>query len=189
MKSKKSRAVLFKLFIFLVLLVIFTAFVFKNIILKKVLYPQGYKNYVEEYSKEYDVDKNLVYSVIKCESNFDSSAVSHMNAKGLMQISDMTGIWASEELGIRNFDTDSLFVPQVNILIGCWYLNKLTKQYGNISTALAAYNAGSGNVSRWLADKQYSSNGVTLDYIPYEETRKYVKKVEQSKKIYDYLYK
>ena len=189
MKCKKSRAMLFKLMVFFVLLVIFSAFVFKSIILKKMLYPQGYKNYVETYSKEYNIDKNLVYSVIKCESNFESSAVSHMNAKGLMQISDMTGIWASEELGIKNFDTDSLFVPEINILIGCWYLNKLINQYDNVETALAAYNAGSGNVSRWLADDEYSSDGLRLDYIPYKETRNYVKKVQQAKKIYEYLYR
>ena len=189
MKCKKSRAMLFKLLVFFVLLIIFSAFVFKSIILKKMLYPQSYKNYVETYSKEYNIDKNLVYSVIKCESNFESSAVSHMNAKGLMQISDMTGIWASEELGIKNFDTDSLFVPEINILIGCWYLNKLINQYGNVETALAAYNAGSGNVSRWLANEEYSSDGIRLDYIPYKETRNYVKKVQQAKKIYEYLYR
>ena len=124
MKCKKSWTVFFRLLVFFVLLVIFSAFVFKNIILKKMLYPQGYKNYVEIYSKEYNIDKNLVYSVIKCESNFDSYAVSHMNAKGLMQISDMTGIWASEELKLKNFDTDSLYEPQINILIGCWYLKR-----------------------------------------------------------------
>ena len=189
MKYKKSRTVLFRLFVFLILLVIFTAFVFKHLILKKVLYPQGYKNYVETYSKEYNIDKNLIYAVIKCESNFESDAVSHMNAKGLMQISDMTGIWASEELKIKDFDTDLLFVPQINILIGCWYINRLINQYGNIDTALAAYNAGSGNVSRWLANEEYSSDGIRLNYIPYKETRNYVKKVQQAKKIYEYLYR
>ena len=80
-------------------------------------------------------------------------------------------------------------MPEINILIGCWYLNKLINQYDNVETALAAYNAGSGNVSRWLADDEYSSDGIRLDYIPYKKTRNYVKKVQQAKKIYEYLYR
>ncbi len=81
-----------------------------------------------------------------------------------------------------------LFEPNINIQIGCWYLNKLTNQFGTTQTALAAYNAGSGNVSKWLQDSHYSDDGKTLIDIPYGETKRYVKKVMFVQKIYQWLY-
>ena len=106
-----------------------------------------------------------------------------------MQITDGTGKWAAKSLKIEDYKQDSLFEPKKNIEIGCWYLNKLINQFEEpVETALAAYNAGSGNVARWLKDSEYSDDGRTLKKIPYPETEKYVKKVLMIKKIYQMLY-
>ena len=188
MKNKKSPLGFLKLAVIAVFILLIAGFGIKNLVLKKILYPQEYKSYVEKYAQEYNVDKNLVYSVIKCESNFNKDAVSRTGARGLMQISEMTGIWASDILKVENYSSDMLFEPEININFGCWYLKRLIDQFDDESTALAAYNAGSGNVSKWLLESEHSNDGVSLDYIPFRETENYVKKVEKARKIYEYLY-
>ncbi|MCJ7857007.1 lytic transglycosylase domain-containing protein [Lachnospiraceae bacterium NSJ-143] len=188
MGKNKSRTGFIKWFAVIVFLAVIAAGVFKHVVLKKILYPQSYKNYVEKYAAEYNVDANLVYAVIKCESDFDCRAVSHKDARGLMQISEVTGIWASEVLEIENYSSEILYEPETNVHIGCWYLSRLFKQFESEPTVLAAYNAGSGNVSGWLTEEEYSSDGINLDTIPFKETANYVKKVEKAKRIYEYLY-
>ena len=103
----------------------------------KYLYPKKYSDYVEFYSKEYNIDEDLVYSIIKAESKFKKDAVSRRGAKGLMQIGDGTRDWAMEELDIKDVD---IFKPEDNIRIGCWYLNKLYREFGDIDLVIAAYN-------------------------------------------------
>ena len=90
--------------------------------IKKLIYPKKYSTYVEKYSNEYGIDENLVYSIIKAESKFDKDVISHKGAKGLMQISDITGNWAIEEL---NLGSDAnIYNPDTNIKIGCWYYDR-----------------------------------------------------------------
>ena len=102
------------------------------------------------------IEENLVYSVIKVESKFKKDAISRKGAKGLMQISDITKNWAIEELDLKeNID---IFDPEINIKIGCWYLNKLYKQFGDMDLVIAAYNGGSGNVNQWLGNNDYSKD-------------------------------
>lgn len=153
--------------------------------IKKLIYPKKYSIYVEKYSKEYSIDENLVYSIIKAESKFDKDVISYKGAKGLMQISDITRDWAIEELSLGN--NVDIFDPNTNIKIGCWYLNKLYKQFGQLNLVIAAYNGGSGNVQRWLDDEEYSSNG-KLHSIPFPETANYVDKVKRYYENYTMLY-
>ena len=100
----------------------------------------------------------------------------------------LAGAVVAAAVKIKDYNSDMLYEPDVNIHIGCWYLDKLIDQFGDENTAVAAYNAGSGNVSKWLMEEKHSSDGVSLDLIPFQETEKYVKKVEMTKKIYNYLY-
>jgi len=153
------------------------------------MYPLKYSELVVKYSSEYDLDRNLVYSIIKAESGFNDQAISPRDAKGLMQILDSTGEWAAEKIKIENFDSSMLMEPETNIRIGCWYIAKLLDQYSqNTELALAAYNAGSGNVSKWLKDTNISKNGKTLDRIPFEETENYVAKIKKYNNMYKKLY-
>ncbi len=180
---KKLRSI-FKIFLVLIVLGFLARYFVMSFIFEK-----PFNSFVEKYSQEFSLDEHLVYSVMFNESRFDKNALSYKNAKGLMQITDRTGIWGAEVNKIENFETSFLFDPEINIKIGCWYLSALIKQYdGEIDTAVAAYNAGSGNVSGWLKNEEYSADLKTLEKIPFEETEKYVQKVKIVKKIYDFLY-
>lgn len=155
----------------------------------RLAYPTKYKESVELYSKKFNVDPNLVYAVIKAESNFDTKAVSKKNAIGLMQITFKTGEWGAKELKLKDYTFDSLFNQETNIMIGCWYLSTLMKQFDNdLQLALTAYNAGSGNVSQWLTDKRYSNDGDNLKDIPFNETSSYLKKVNEYYNVYKRIY-
>lgn len=152
-------------------------------------YPLSYQTLIKKYSEKYDVDPYLVAAIINVESKFDKNAVSNKNARGLMQIAPITGKWASEELNIDDFDVEDLFDPELNIMIGSWYLNVLSQEFdNNLQLILAAYNAGSGNVVRWLQNKMYSEDGKSLMIIPFNETKDFVNKVQKNISIYKILY-
>lgn len=186
-KKASSSLKLITSLLFLVLVVAVSIFAAQYILMH--LYPQKYSEYVEVYAEEYGIETSLVYSIIKAESGFDPDAVSPREAKGLMQIMDSTGEWAAEKISINDFETSMLMEPETNIRIGCWYIARLLKQYDmNADLALAAYNAGSGNVSKWLNDSDISSNGKTLDRIPFEETKNYIDKIKKYNKMYKKLY-
>lgn len=156
----------------------------------RTIYPIHYKDIIEKYTNEYDIDPYLVVSIMKNESKFNPNAVSRKDAKGLMQIAPITGEWASEKLNIPNYSEDMLFDPDLNIRIGVWYLSVLKYEFNNnIELMIAGYNAGNGNVKKWLNNPEYSSDGKTLDTIPFNETRIYQKKVLRDYKIYSKIYK
>lgn len=151
-------------------------------------YPLIYKESVIKYSREYNLDPMMVMAVIKTESNFDKDATSLKDARGLMQIGESTGEWAAEIFELEGYSQEMLHVPEVNIRIGSWYLRELIDQYGNEDVALAAYNAGSGNVTAWLSEGEYSIDGENLHNIPFPETDEYVNRVQRNRQVYELLY-
>lgn len=155
----------------------------------RISYPLSYTNIIKKYSKQFDVDPYLVAAIINVESSFDKDAISSKEARGLMQISPTTGQWAAEILSLEDFTLDMLFNPEVNVMIGTWYINILSKEFNdNLQLILAAYNGGSGNVNRWLEDEKYCGDGGSLKKIPFKETEQYVDKVMENYKIYRKLY-
>jgi len=153
--------------------------------LLKTIYPLKYEDDIEGLSEKYMLDKFLVMGVISAESRFSEDAVSNKSAKGLMQLKDETARWCADKYGIQGSITDS----RVNIEIGCAYLRYLLDLFGyDTENALAAYNAGQGNVKKWLEDERYSSDGKHLDNIPYGETREYVQRVRRRAEIYKKIY-
>ena len=161
-----------------------------GIIFLAAKYPLAYRNIVVKYSEEYEVDPFLIASIINVESRYDKLALSSKEAKGLMQISPQTGQWASEVLKIQDYKEDDLFQPDLNIRIGTWYIDRLFKEFdGNLEFVLAAYNAGSGNVNKWIADKEYCVDGNNLEKIPFKETEDYLVRVKKNYKVYSRLYK
>ena len=156
---------------------------------EKRLYPRHYSEFVEKYSAEFGVPETIIYAVIKTESDFVANAVSPATppALGLMQLTEETYEWVSGKLKEKPSAFD-IYDPDTNIRYGVWYLSYLYGRFENWDTAFAAYNAGPGNVSKWLEDSEYSSDGETLSYIPFKETRNYVKKVNKAIELYDRLY-
>ena len=104
-------------------------------------YYKQYESYVNEASEKYGVDKRLIYAVIEQESGGNASAVSSAGAQGLMQLMPATA---------RGLGVSDAFDPKQNIMGGTKYLSQLLDKYGgDVETALAAYNGGPGNVSRY----------------------------------------
>ena len=154
----------------------------------KALHPLRYEQYITEYSGQYGLDPYLIMGVISAESRFDKNAQSNKDAKGLMQIKEDTALWCIQHFGL-DADIDDIYEPDTNILIGCTYIDYLIDIFdGQVDTAIAAYNAGQGNVKNWLADERYSDDGKTLKEIPFDETKEYVKKVRHREEIYRDLY-
>lgn len=155
----------------------------------RYFFPIKYSDYIVKYSQRYDLDPYLVAAVIKTESNFEEKAKSNKNAYGLMQITVDTAEWAAEKMEIVHFNTEMLYEPDFNIKMGCWYLDNLRDEFDdNMEVVLAAYNGGRGNVQKWLKNRVHSTDGKSLQYIPFKETDKYVKKVKVNYSIYKYLY-
>ncbi len=156
---------------------------------EKSLYPIEYSEYVEKYSEEYNIPEYIIYAVIKVESDFDPTAKSSDGAMGLMQMIPSTFEWLTGENHLNEgLSEDALYIPDVSIRYGTYYLRYLYRKFDyNWDTALAAYNAGEGNVDDWLSDSEYSDGNGNLTKIPFKETRSYVKKVnfaiEEYKKI------
>lgn len=152
-------------------------------------YPLRYQQVVDECAAQYGLHPSLVYAVIRTESGFDPKAVSPAKARGLMQLTKDTFEWAQRRVPYTgDAEEDALFDPQTNIRYGVLVLHLLGEQFEDEDTILAAYNAGMGNVSRWLADAAYSDDGVTLREIPYPETRNYVQRVRDAQAMYRKLY-
>ena len=164
--------------------ILFITFIWSNSYIKKKL-PIKYQEIVEQTAIKYNLDKYFVYAVISTESSFREDVESHAGAKGLMQVLPETASWLKEKYSLK-IDAENLFDPQTNIELGCCYLSFLIEKFQVLQTACAAYNAGQGNVSSWLT--KYSSDGKTLDSIPYKETEKYVKRVMTRYEIYKDLY-
>lgn len=151
-------------------------------------HPLKYTDYVERCAAENNIDKYLVYAVIKTESGFDSGAVSNVGARGLMQIMEETFDWISYKLNDDEAVYADMFDPEQNIRYGCYLLGYLYSEFGNIDATVAAYHAGRGNVNKWLSDSRYSSDGVHLDHIPISDTAHYVDKINKAMDIYIRLY-
>lgn len=189
-KSRRFRRIIALLVLIAIIATLaFTVSYVKNYI-EKAMYPIEYNEYIKKYSDEFDLDPWLVLSVIWVESKFDTHALSSKDARGLMQITPQTGKWAFEKLKLNGYEDDLLYDPETNIRIGCWYLNNLRTEFnGDISLVIAAYNGGSGNVSKWLKDSKYSEDGETLNEIPFPETKNYVDRVfntyDKYKEIYE----
>ena len=156
--------------------------------LLKISYPQKYGEYVSKAAGDYNLPPELIYAVIRTESGFNPDAESSAGARGLMQLMPSSFEWLQEKRGeTGKYTSDSLFDPAVNIDYGAYLLRYFYDCYGTEQCAVAAYNAGFV-VSDWLADPNYSTDGVTLSSIPYPETSNYVEKVENAKSVYIELY-
>lgn len=154
---------------------------------EKAMHPIKYEEHVERFSDEYGVPEEIIYAVIKCESSFKADAISSGGAVGLMQMMPATFEDLCRRKG-EEYNESLLYDPKVSIEYGTYYLSYLYSRYGVWETVYAAYNAGYGRVDGWLEDPEIGVDG-RLNNIPYKETREYVEKVADARKVYSKLIK
>ena len=138
-------------------------------------YPLNYAQYIRVHASEHRLDPALMAAVIYQESKFHPDAKSSSGAIGLMQLTPSTAHGIALRTGGDAFRTSDLYDPEINIRYGAWYLKNLFAKYHSERLVLAAYNAGQGNVDRWLAHHEQ---------IQFAETRAYVARVEHLKHVY-----
>lgn len=142
------------------------------------VYPRKYENQIVAFSEKFNLEKELVYAIVKVESNFKSDAVSKSGALGLMQILPKTAKWIAEELG-EDYSDENMFEPEINIRFGCFYLRYLFDKFEDLDIVVCAYNAGEGKVQDWI------KNGILdRNEIDYSETKNYLERVEKFYKVY-----
>ena len=187
-KQRRRGIALILVLVFLILLTVFVDSMRDD--LARLEYPKQYSAYITHYAKVYDLPPHLVYAVVRTESNFDSNAISAAGAVGLMQLMPATFRWISDDLLRERLDDGMIYDPETNVRYGCYYLRRLYDRYGDLSAALAAYNAGPGRVDAWLADPTMLDTDGKLnpDAIPTTETRRYVPAVLDAMRRYDELY-
>lgn len=170
-----------------IIFILFKVIKIDDIIMKK-LYPLKYSEYVEKYAEEYNMDKYMVYAIIKAESNFNENAKSSSDAIGLMQIMETTAIETARKMDLEVTEED-LFKPDLNINIGLKYFTYLLNQYdNNYPLAIIAYNAGMGNVDSWIKEETIKEDGTDIENVPFKETNNYVRKILRDYEIYKRLY-
>ncbi len=142
---------------------------------ERLRYPLRYEEFVIGHADNYHLDPQLLAAMIYQESKFDADARSSSGAVGLMQLLPETGQGIADRTGGNEWKPDDLLDPELNIRYGAWYLRHLLDKYEDEDLALAAYNAGQANVDRWRA------RGVEIQF---PETRHYVQRVQELKRIY-----
>ena len=146
---------------------------------ERLRYPLRYEEYVVGHAENYRLEPQLLAAVIYQESKFDPGARSSSGAVGLMQLLPETGQGIADRTGGDAWQPEDLLEPELNIRYGAWYLRNLLDKYGDEALALAAYNAGQANVDEWRA------RGVEIQF---PETRHYVRRVQELKRVYAEAY-
>jgi soluble lytic murein transglycosylase len=152
-------------------------------------YPLGFWDLVEREATAHALDPLLIAALIRQESLFDSEARSPADALGLMQILPATGRRLAAESGSADFSAAELYEPARNVALGTAYLRNLYDRYrGNLPRVLAAYNAGEASVDKWQRRYPDVEDDEFVESISYRETRGYVKRVLQNRRLYEALY-
>ncbi len=162
------------------------AFAFAPSLLFKSMYPLRYEDEIAASAATHGVDPYLVAAVIRSESSWDPEASSHQGARGLMQLMPETAqdMVAKGLVDGKRYSYENLEDPTVNIEYGCAYLSYLLTYFnGATDRAIAAYNAGMGNVDGWAKQDKLLHNAIT-----FPETQAYLVRVNMAKARYQELY-
>jgi soluble lytic murein transglycosylase len=151
---------------------------------REITLPLRHEDIIRQQARQKGLDPSLVAGIIYEESRFRDQT-SHAGARGLMQITPETARFIARDSGGVAFTHEDLATPQINIAYGSYYLRYLLRRYdGNEKLAVAAYNAGETNVSRWVARAGGADGFDSTRDIPFKETRDYVRDVLQRREDY-----
>jgi soluble lytic murein transglycosylase len=173
------RVLLKKRVLLVLLLGLITILFLKSDWLAVWMYPVQFKEDIRASAANYDVEPHLVAAIIRSETNYKTGMDSKKGALGLMQIMPDTADWVVQKAGFDKVNEDMLrHRADVSIEVGTWYLSSLDQQFDQNKVAtVAAYNAGPGNVRKWLDSGIWDGTMETITQIPFGETRHYVKRV------------
>lgn len=157
--------------------------------LRDIIYPNRFGELVTRNLVGTDVDPNIIRGLIRQESFFEPDAVSGAGAVGLMQVMPSTARTLLEKLGEKGFRPESLKDPAVNVRIGVrFFLERYEEYGGNLPLTLASYNAGQVKVRVWKEFLGGIDPELFVEFIPYTETRDYVKRILGNQAMYSILY-
>jgi soluble lytic murein transglycosylase len=155
---------------------------------REITLPLRHEDIIRQQAADKELDAALIAAVIYEESRFRDQT-SHAGARGLMQITPDTADFIARHSGGVRFEQSDLATPQINIAYGAWFLRYLIDHYeGNQTLAVAAYNAGIGNVDRWVAEAGGPEEFDSARHIPFPETRAYVANVDERRAEYEEHY-
>ena len=149
-------------------------------------FPMPYKQQVLEHAQARKLDPSLIYGVMRRESLFDPLARSSVGALGLMQLMPSTARGVARSLGMKRPRKSDILRVDNNIRFGTHYLRTVMNRFdNNVALAAAAYNAGPGNVRRWLPRDEVMSADLWVETVPFKETRNYVQAVLAYSTVFD----
>ena len=155
----------------------------------EVAYPNPFREEVERWAGERDLDAAKIYAIMREESGFNPRIESWANARGLLQLLDDTAERMANRDNLSPYSFDRLDEPDINVRLGSAYMEFLGERFDNHPTLISAgYNGGSGNVARWLGEFGDLPLDLFVEDIPFHQTRNYAKRVMMSYWIYSYLY-
>ncbi|MFN9175254.1 MAG: transglycosylase SLT domain-containing protein, partial [Synechocystis sp.] len=141
----------------------------------QALFPFPYQKLIFDWSAKRQLNPFLVTALIRQESRFEKEIKSPAGATGLMQVMPSTAEWIAPQINLKDY---SLTDPTDNVNMGTWYFDHTHQTYNNNSAlAVASYNAGPGNVSKWLAEFDNADPDAFVEKIPFRETKGYVESV------------
>ncbi|MDX1960897.1 MAG: lytic transglycosylase domain-containing protein [Leptospiraceae bacterium] len=151
------------------------------------LYPRPHRELVVKSTKEFDVEEEVVYAIMRQESFFRENAISSSNARGLMQVMPSTGKFLARKLSTSNY---SLHDPEVSIRFGAKFLADLLSNYDNkLTWASIAYNGGPGNLRKWKRNHYKNDFNHFLEELPSKESRDYCRVIMSNYMNYKFLTK
>jgi soluble lytic murein transglycosylase len=157
---------------------------------REIALPLRHEDIIRQQARDKGLDPALIAGVIYAESHFIDGRTSSAGAEGLMQLTPATAQYIANKSGGTAFRTSDLGTPQVNIAYGAFYLRYLMNRYdGDLPLVLAAYNAGEGNVDKWVAQARAKDKALDIRAIPFGETRGYVTKVLDARQQYRITYR
>ncbi|MBT7523132.1 MAG: lytic transglycosylase domain-containing protein [Gammaproteobacteria bacterium] len=149
----------------------------------KVRFPVLYENYFDKYSDS-NIEKSLLLGIARKESIFIQYAKSSAGALGIMQILPRTAYWVLKKAKMKMVSKNYLYNKNMNIFIGSYYFKYLFSKKKSYVESIASYNAGLNIVSKWRKQNN-APEDAWIEFIPYNETRKYVKLVIEYSLVYD----
>jgi soluble lytic murein transglycosylase len=140
----------------------------------------------------YENNWTIIHAIARQESQFDKTAVSSAGARGLMQLMPGTAREQSGKIGLTYQPAALTSDPNLSIMLGSSYFQRIYANYSSYPLAIAAYNAGGGNVNKWLRANGDPRTGAVdmvdwIEMIPFQETRNYVQRVIENAVVYDLM--